>query len=837
MARSRGPNKVEFRNLEKTFFPETGTTKGDILKYYLAAAPVLLPHFRGRPVTRIRLPDGIRGERFYEKNASGYTPAWVRRAEVPRSEGGVIHYLVIDDAETLAWAVNDAAIELHPFLHRADDISRPTHLAFDLDPGEGADLLTCIEVAWMVRDVLTRLGLEAYPKVSGSKGLQLYVPLNTDVTYRTVTPFARAIAELLHREHSDLVVSDMSKALRTGKVFIDWSQNSEKKTTVGPYSLRAKREQPYISAPVSWPELKRAQRAGSVDALFFSPDDVLRRIRRHGDLFEPVLKRKQRLPEQFADSPSRHKTRAPRSLERYAAKRDFSKTSEPEPAIPKRTARGSRRFVIQKHAASHLHYDFRLEMAGVLKSWAVPKGLSTELGVKRSAFAVEDHPLDYFSFEGVIPEGQYGGGTVMVWDIGTYEIIDGSYWKGDLKLWLEGKKLRGEWHLFRIKSSEDKPVWLVVKAKEAAKPLTAKQENTSVLTRRTMEQIAKAADAVWQSKGEAWETGRRSTGKRKQAPLPAAPEFIEPMLAQPTAELPADAERWIYEVKWDGYRLEAMKHGDDVRLWSRRGRDVTADYPGVADAVRRIHATTALLDGEIVVLDERGRPSFHGLQAWREAGTVPVYYAFDLLNLEGEDWRRKPLSERKERLGQIVENSGVLFSAALPGSVQDIVAKIRELEIEGVVAKDRGSKYESGERSGAWVKQRWSPEQEFLVGGFTTTTKPFHSLVVGYYDGRKLICAGKVPGGFSPASRREVYERIRPLRQAKCPFANLPNSKTRGIQGSGITAEEMKEIEWVKPEVVVRVKFVTWTAGGNLRHGAFVAIRDDKPSNEVVRET
>ena len=296
--KSRAP-AVAFTNVAKVMFPATKFTKGEVIRYYLDVAPVLLPHFRRRPVTVIRMPDGVRGERFYQKNAPSHTPGWVKTAPVPRSEGGFINYLVIDDARTLAWCANSAALELHPFLHRAGDVRRPTHLAFDLDPGEGADLLACIEVGFLVREKLAGLGLDAYPKVSGSKGLQLYVPLNTPVTYDTATPFAQTIAELLARAHPDRIVSKMAKALRKRKVFIDWSQNHEKKTTVGPYSLRGKRDEPFVSAPVMWDELKRAQKAGKVDALFFSPRETLRRVARRGDLFAPVLTQKQKLPRQF----------------------------------------------------------------------------------------------------------------------------------------------------------------------------------------------------------------------------------------------------------------------------------------------------------------------------------------------------------------------------------------------------------------------------------------------------------------------------------------------------------------------------------------------------------
>ena len=496
---SRGKPDIAFSNVHKIFFPKTGTTKGDVIRYYLEAAPALLPHFRDRPVTLIRFPDGVNGEKFYEKNAPRFAPPWIPTTKVPRAGGGDINYIMLNDAATLAWVENLAAIELHPFLHKQGHLTRPTHIAFDLDPGEGADLGTCIEVGFMIRDVLGGLKLEAFPKVSGSKGLQLYVPLNTATTYDETKPFAKTIAELLARQHPDLIVSDMAKVLRKNKVRIDWSQNDDKKTTVGPYVIRGKREEPFVSAPVTWEELKRNQRKPA--ALFLTPGDTLKRIAKHGDLFAPVLKVKQKLPVQFVAAARRAPPpKISRSLSRYAAKRDFAKSAEPPPAKPAARSPGARhRFVVQKHAASHLHYDFRLEHEGTLMSWAIPKGVPAELGVKRSAFQPENHPIDYIDFEGTIPQGQYGGGTVMVWDVGTYEALPGTDWHRNVKLMLHGKKLKGEWHIFRIKSDEEKPVWLIAKSKVAAKPTSAKRDDQSVLTKRTMAQIAKANDRQWQS--------------------------------------------------------------------------------------------------------------------------------------------------------------------------------------------------------------------------------------------------------------------------------------------------------------------------------------------------
>lgn len=502
------PPEVKFTNLDKVFFPETGFTKGELVRYYVDVAPFILPHLRGRPVTLIRYPDGVTGEKFYEKNAPKFAPPWIKTHEVPRRRHeGTTRYIVIDDAPTLAWCANLAAVELHPFLHRAPELDCPTQVVFDLDPGEGADLRDCARVGFLVKAITDDLGLQCLAKVSGSKGLQLYVPLNTDVTYDATRAFAKGMAELLEQRHPDLVVSNMAKVRRQKRVLIDWSQNHEAKTTVAVYSVRGKREQPFVSMPVTWEELKRLK---DPMKLFFTPEAALRRLKKVGDLFEPALKLKQKLPAAFSSVGERAAPPAAPDLAAYKAKRDFTRTREPAAApasassssaskASKRAPRSGKNsaphFVIQKHAATRLHYDLRLEMDGVLKSWAVPKGLPTALGVKHAAIEVEDHPLSYMKFEGTIPKGQYGGGTVMVWDLGTYELLGGDHASGNLKIRFAGKKLKGEWHLFKIRSDEDKPMWLVAKSGRAAKPFSPFQENRSVLSRRTMEGIAKAADA------------------------------------------------------------------------------------------------------------------------------------------------------------------------------------------------------------------------------------------------------------------------------------------------------------------------------------------------------
>jgi bifunctional non-homologous end joining protein LigD len=309
-----GRRKIAVSNLNKILYPGGRFTKAAVIEYYSRIAPVLLPHFKNRPVTLVRYPDGVFKDSFYEKNAPGFTPDWVHTFPVPRTEGrGVINYIVINDAATLVWAANLAALELHPFLHRTPHLDRPTHIVFDLDPGKPADILTCARVAFLIRELLADLKLKAFPKVSGSKGIQVYIPLNTPVTYDLTQAFARAVADLLTRQHPKMVVANMSKALRTGKVFIDWSQNYPTKTTVGVYSLRAKHPRPFVSIPVTWEELNQALRVKSYKDLYFSPDAALTRIKKRGDLFAPVLKLKQRLPKNFVEALGKETVKEPLS--------------------------------------------------------------------------------------------------------------------------------------------------------------------------------------------------------------------------------------------------------------------------------------------------------------------------------------------------------------------------------------------------------------------------------------------------------------------------------------------------------------------------------------------
>lgn len=712
-----GNKELALSNLDKVMYPETGFTKGQVIDYYTRVAPYLLPHLKNRPITLKRFPDGVRGEHFYEKDAPSFTPAWVKTFPIPRSTGNsMIDYILINDLPTLVWSANMANLEIHPFLSKVPDIDLPTMLVFDLDPGEGADILSSCEAAFRVKELLDQLKLKSWVKVSGSKGIHLHVPLNTEVTYDMTQAFAQSIAQYLERLHPDAIVSEMAKAKRKGKVFIDWSQNAQHKSTVAAYSLRAKQRRPFIAMPVNWEDLSKALKKGDASALFVEPEAALKQLKKAGDLFAPSLRLKQKLPKPFlelrSEGPASHGSDGATALDTYRKKRNFTKTPEPLPSIPRPSRQGSRRlFVIQKHAASHLHYDFRLEMGGTLKSWAVPKGPPYEAGERRLAMATEDHPMEYARFEGTIPKGEYGGGTVMVWDVGTYELMDGNYWQGKLHLFLKGKKLNGEWVLVKGNGRDGKSsTWYWIKAGDPLERLSDKKDNASALTGRSMEEIAKANDAIWHSNRGARQKSP-SGGAKPILDLESLPQaradFIEPMLAEPVADLPEGGE-WIYEIKLGGYRCIAVQNDGGVKLFSRDKKPLSSRFPTVAHALARLDPGT-VIDGEIVALGKSGRPSFDGLQKFHSKDQIH-YYAFDLLIYRGKSLLGLPLETRRNLLAAALAPAAdtIRISEDFPGSPKEIAAAAKQLGLEGVVAKRKGSAYEPGERSGAWREKKLS---------------------------------------------------------------------------------------------------------------------------------
>ncbi|MDB6154556.1 MAG: ATP-dependent ligase [Chthoniobacteraceae bacterium] len=516
------------------------------------------------------------------------------------------------------------------------------------------------------------------------------------------------------------------------------------------------------------------------------------------------------------------------SLRDYVRKRDFQRTAEPE-GKEKKAPRSGNLFVIQKHEASSLHYDFRLELDGTLKSWAVPKGVPFQKGDKRLAVEVEDHPVAYAGFEGIIPEGEYGGGTVMVWDTGTYEALGEDplkeLEKGKLHFALKGEKLSGEWTLVKTRRGNQ---WLLIKSGEDMKPVSKKRDDESALTGRTMARIAT-------------ERGAAQEPKPAKPRRPSKPKFVEPMTATLVNEVPSHGE-WIYEIKLDGYRALALKVGRDVHLMSRNAKDFARRFPDIVEAIAGLPVNSAILDGEIVAMDAKGRPSFQLLQASQTSGEEPpmAFYLFDLLSCDGIDLTGKPLHQRRSQLELIVKDAPepIRFSASLKGQPERLLEEVRKHGLEGLIGKQLESVYEIGRRSKSWIKLKCVHEQEFVIGGYTPpdgARKHFGALLVGVFEKKKLRFVGKVGTGFNADLLGALHRDFKQIEQENCPFSDLPEKK-QGRWAQNITPAEMKLCHWVKPGLVCQIRFTEWTNDGKLRHPVFLGLREDKEASEVVRE-
>lgn len=508
-------------------------------------------------------------------------------------------------------------------------------------------------------------------------------------------------------------------------------------------------------------------------------------------------------------------------LREYIKKRNFKETPEPK-RTPRKTARKAvdnpLMFVVQEHHASHLHYDFRLELNGVLKSWAVPKGPSNDPKVKRLAVEVEDHPLSYGNFEGTIPEGNYGAGRVYIWDTGTWEPIGSpreGLKKGHLEFKLKGKHLYGQWMLIRTgrPASGSKSQWLLVKRTDAysnTEPLVPVEDPaTGKVSRRR-----KAGDLT-----------EKKTAKKK-ARVKKLPGFIAPQLAE-LVKAPPEGASWVHETKFDGYRTQAHIEGGKVHLFTRSGLNWTSKYPVIADGLKNLDASNAILDGEVVWLDKEGRSDFQKLQNSLKAkeSRSLVYYVFDLLFLNGQDCRALPLRERKHLLEKLVKSLDdplIRYSDHIDGSGQDLFEAACNYQLEGLVSKDLDATYRSG-RNGGWVKAKCKLHQEFVIGGFTagegSRNTGFGALILGVYDQGKLRYVGKVGTGFTERSIAEIQKKLRSRETQKSPF-HVKSPKGKGIH-------------WIKPGLVAEVTFGQWTSDQILRTAVFHGLREDKPAKEI----
>jgi bifunctional non-homologous end joining protein LigD len=517
------------------------------------------------------------------------------------------------------------------------------------------------------------------------------------------------------------------------------------------------------------------------------------------------------------------------SLAAYSKKRDFAATPEPSgtPAPPSSRLR----FVVQKHDATRLHYDFRLEAAGVLASWAVPKGPTLVPGNRRLAMHVEDHPMAYRDFEGVIPKGQYGAGEVIVWDRGWYALAEGDdpaeeIARGKIKFTMHGKKLKGLFTLIRMKAREGEAgdPWLLIKDRDGNDPKQWEPEDfpASVKSGRTLEDIrSERSPKTWQSRPAAARVkqGRRSTR------ADAVPRITTPMLATLVDE-PFDDDAWVFELKWDGYRAVATVDAHRrLSLISRNGLDLLERFPDMAALARAFTTLPIVVDGEIVSLDAHGRSDFQRLQEQAHTRNQLTYVAFDLLYADGRDLRRLPLEERKALLARVIRDDGlVLYSKHIPRDGKALFEQAKQRQLEGIIGKRRRSTYQE-RRSRDWVKIKAQNEQEFVIGGWTQprgSRKGFGALLLGVYEGDELRYVGHVGTGFSAKGIDAIMARLTPLEVKRSPFSSEIASNTPA--------------HWVKPELVAQVRFAQWTREGHLRQPAFLGLRIDESANDVRRD-
>ncbi len=748
--------RVRLTNPDKVLYPATGTTKAEIFEYYVTIAEVMVPHIAGRPATRKRWPNGVGQPDFFEKQLASSAPDWLERGTVVHKSGSTT-YPIIDTREGLAWIAQQAALEVHVPQWRflGTEQGPATRIVFDLDPGEGVTFHQLCEVAQEVRGLITDIGLTTFPLTTGSKGLHLYVPLQEPVSSHGASVLAKRIAQQLEMTMPKQVTATMTKSLRAGKVFLDWSQNSAAKTTIAPYSMRG-RDQPTVAAPRTWDEI------GDPDLRHLRFDEVLMRVERDGDLLAGL---DENVP-------------LPDKLTTYRSMRDAAKTREPVPQQSP-TVGNDDTFVIQEHHARRLHYDFRLERNGVLVSWAVPKNLPETTSVNHLAVHTEDHPLEYATFEGAIPKGEYGGGNVTVWDSGTYETEkfrdnqpDGPEKGGEVIVTLHGSKISGRYALIQTGGKN----WLAHRMKE--QPVLTESDLAPMLA--THGSVAKLSSIVW-----------------------------------------------AFEGKWDGYRLLVDADHGELRVRTRSGRDVTREYPQLQALAADLAEHHVILDGEVVALDESGVPSFGQMQN-RARSTRIEFWAFDILQLDGRSLLRAKYSDRRRLLEALAQGGGLIVPDQLPGDGPAALEYAREHRWEGVVAKKRDSTYQPGRRSQSWIKDKLWRTQEVVIGGWRAgeggRTSGIGALLVGVPEDDGLHFAGRVGTGFTDNDLAKLKKTLAPLHTDQSPF----KARLSGPDAKGVT--------FVEPTLVGEVRYSERTSDGRLRQPSWRGMRPDKEPREVVWE-
>jgi len=791
-----GKRQIEVSNLTKVLFPEDHIVKAQLIEYYVKLAPTILAHVKGRPLSLVRYPEGIGGESFFQKNRPGWAPDWIEHVtlgEEPKD------YIIASEAASLAWLANLACIEMHQMHSRAPHFDLPDYIVYDLDPPEDFKFVHVVEMAIKFKEHLESFGYHPFVKTTGRKGLHILTPIEPKLGFDKCFEAAKSIAQPFVDFHASSMTLHIKKEFRKGKVLLDIYRNRPAQTIVAAYSVRGLPGAP-VSTPLHWDELGSLQNPS-----LFHLGNVPQRVLQNGDPWQgidayAVLIHTQRSapvpgggnlqtaqasefkPDPGSEGSLRPGTGAlqpgrtyktPEQLEKYSAKRSFDKT--PEPAPSQLAGTGSA-FVVHRHHASRLHYDLRLEQRGALNSWAVPKGLPPRPGILRLAVQVEDHPLEYVHFEGAIPKGEYGGGMMWKFAQGRYEILkqkkDGFYFR------LQSTELSGEYRVHHTK------------------------ENQWLLERVDTPQVDWLRDP------------------------------IEPMLAQPAEKLPASQE-YVYEVKWDGIRaLVALDEGQ-IRIHGRNGMDFTSQFPELQVPEQAFRATSGLFDAEIVCLDPDGKPHFrnviHRMQQKTEAAIErakaqhpAVCYVFDCLYLDGRAIVNEPLTRRREWLEDVIKKDTAYRVSQIVEEGEPFLEAVKEMGLEGIMAKKRQSAYLPGKRSESWLKIKTRQTTECVIIGYTQgkgdRQTSFGALHLAQANNDELKYVGKVGAGFDDDSLQSVSEELKKLKLIKRPIKERPLDDSRSI--------------WVEPKLMCEVRFASLTPDGLLREPVFVRLRPDLTSGK-----
>lgn len=793
----RDGTEVKLTNLTKVLWPQRGYTKGDLIGCYDNLAPFLLPYLRDRPLTLRRMPDGIDGPEFYEKQAPSHTPDWVPRAFIEgHGSRGHIDFLMAQDTASLLYVANLGCIEMHPMHARQSSFDRPDYLFFDLDPFEPIEFSTVRRVATVIGEALERLGLSGVAKISGATGIVVYCPLDGRYGYEPVRAVVEKVCRIVHRAFPEATTLAPRIADRAGKVFLDYAMVSEGRNIASIYSMRPT-PMATIGMPVTWQELRETD----VTPNDFTIQTVWPRLEEFGDLFAPM--HTAGTPEGHDlgpvlealgidlarfDAPNDTSPAVAGSLDDYQRKRDFAVTAEPAGDAEPAPVAGDN-FMIHKHNARRLHYDLRLSRGGVLVSWAIPKGIPDEPNIRHLAVHVEDHPIEYASFEGTIPKGEYGAGESRIFDEGTYEVLE----------WIEGKKVTirlrgsrvlGDYHLVRTRGNQ----WLIFRS---------------------------ARDAP--------------------APTLASPPKLEPMLATGGSG-PFDDPAFSFEVKWDGVRTLASIDRGEVRLTSRGGRDVTEVYPELNGIADQLIGKNALLDGEIVVLGDGGVPSFERIQrrfttdrpSAKDLVRDPIQFlVFDLLWFDGESLVERTYDERRALLERVLVGADHLqLSDRFPGSSGlTLFEAVASRGMEGLIAKRLDSTYLPGRRSKDWLKVKARRELDAVVIGWSpgagSREGSVRSLLVATPDGEDgaLRFAGHVGTGFTQQTAAALARALAPQERSDPPLP-IPND-----------APVDAGTRWVTPSLVIAVEYLEFTSQHRLRAASFKGIRADRSPEDLEPES